>query len=165
MFENAAIGGQTASPTEDAMRACVVRLVFGGDEERYGRFVEILREALPEGIRVVLRGSCVTGRRWKDGAEFDADGPGSSDMDLTLVGEDAVKFYILDGFYVPGVHSKPLSDKDPDIAPSLVPLRERLVGLVGRPVNIQGTRDLVMAFRGDLLGQPYLTMLDSVERS
>jgi hypothetical protein len=28
----------------------------------------------------------VTGFRWKDGATFDADGPGTSDLDLTLVG-------------------------------------------------------------------------------
>jgi hypothetical protein len=65
---------------------------------------------------------------------------------------------------VRGVHWKPLSDRDPDIAPDLVPLRERLMKLVRRPVNIQGTRDLVMYFRGDLLGQPYLTMIEKVER-
>ena len=27
----------------------------------------------------------------------------------------------------PAIHSRPLSDKDPDIAPDLVPLRERLI--------------------------------------
>ena len=31
--------------------------------------------------------------------------------------------------------------------------------MVGRPVNIQATGDLVMFLRGDLLGQPYLTLV------
>jgi hypothetical protein len=105
----------------------------------------------------------VTGVRHADGAPFDADGPGTSDLDLTLIGEEAIGLYILDGFYVPMVHSKPLSDKDPDIAPDLVPLREKLQGMVGRPVNIQATRDFVMYLRGDLIGQPYLTLIEKAE--
>jgi hypothetical protein len=31
--------------------------------------------------------------------------------------------------------------------------------LAGRPVNIQATRSIVMQLRGDLLGQPYLTLV------
>jgi hypothetical protein len=58
------------------------------------------------------------------------------------------------------VHSRPLSDEDPDIAPRLVPLRERLMAMVKRPVNIQGTRDFVMYLRGELIGQPYLTLVE-----
>jgi len=55
-----------------------------------------------------------------------------------------------------------LSEKDPDIAPALVPLRQQLMEMVGRPVNIQGTRDWVQHLRGDILGQPYLTLYGSV---
>jgi hypothetical protein len=109
---------------------------------------------------VVLRGSAVTGQRWKDQAPFDADGPGTSDLDLTLVGEKAVKLFKITGFFVPDVHSRPLSEEDPDIAPELVPLRQRLMTMVRRPVNIQASRDIVLQFRGDLLGQPYLTLLE-----
>jgi len=123
----------------------------------------VLEAALPPDTAAVLRGSAITGERHGDHAPFDADGPGTSDLDLTLVGADILRFFILDGFYIPGVHSKPLSDKDPDIAPDLVPLRQRLMGMVGRPVNIQGTRDFVMYVRGHLLGQPYLTLLGNVE--
>jgi hypothetical protein len=66
----------------------------------------------------------------------------------------------LKGFYVPGLHSRPLSDdEDPAIAPELVSLRQKLMMMVGRPVNIQATGDLVMFLRGDLLGQPYLTLI------
>jgi len=56
--------------------------------------------------------------------------------------------------------SRPLSDEDPDIAPDLVPLRERLMAMVNRPVNIQAARDVVMYVRGELAGQPYLVLID-----
>jgi hypothetical protein len=146
--------------TEAEKRDNVIRLAFGGDGSRFEAFVEAVRDIVPAGTTVVLRGSAVTGQRWKDGAAFDADGPGTSDLDLTLVGADAVGLFSLTGFFVPGIHSRPLSDDDPDIAPTLVPLREQLMAMVGRPVNIQASRDIVIAFRGDLLDQPYLTLLE-----
>src|SRR5687768_6516028 len=150
--------------THEERRANVVRLAFGGDEGRFNEFLQVLREEIPPGTGVVLRGSAVTGERWKDGAPFDADGPGTSDLDLTLVGGDEViQLYKVTGFWIPGIHSRPLSDDDPDIAPDLVPLRERLKAMVNRPVNIQGSRDVVMYFRGELIGQPYLTLIEKPE--
>ena len=141
-------------------RANVIRLVFNGDEKKFQQFAQTVRDAIPLGVGAVLRGSAVTGSRWKDGAPFDADGPGTSDLDLTLIGGEALKLFRLDGFYVPGLHSRPLSDKeDPAIAPELVPVRYKLMAMVGRPVNIQATGDLMMFLRGDLLGQPYLTIV------
>ncbi len=148
--------------SEEEMRERVVKLAFGGDESRFREFCDIVRESIPPDTAVVLRGSAVTGYRWKDGTPFDGDGPGTSDLDLTLVGTEILGEYILDGFYLPGVHTKPLSDKDPDIAPSLTPLRERLVKMVNRPVNIQATRDFVMQIRGEWMGQPYLTLIGKV---
>lgn len=145
--------------TEAAKRDTMIRLVFGDDERRFQAFCETVRAAIPLGVGVVVRGSAVTGYRWKDGAAFDAEGPGTSDLDLTLVGGDALKLFHADGFYVPGLHSRPLSEKDPDIAPDLVPVRLKLMAMVGRPVNIQATGDLMMFLRGDLLGQPYLTIV------
>jgi hypothetical protein len=61
---------------------------------------------------------------------------------------------------VPGIHSRPLSDEDPDIAPDLVPLRQRLMAMVRRPVNIQASRDMVLYFRGEIVGQPYLMLIE-----
>jgi hypothetical protein len=147
-------------PTEEQMRANVLRLAFGGDPRRFEEFCRVLRQSLPGDTAVVLRGSALTGRRWADGSPFDSKGPGTSDLDLTLVGAEAVKLFKLSGFFVPGVHSRPMGEKDPDIAPELAPLRETLVEMVGRPVNIQASLDVVMQFRGDLLGQPYLVILD-----
>jgi hypothetical protein len=112
----------------------------------------------------VLRGSAITGCRWRDGAAIDADGPGTSDLDVTLVGAAAIGLFTVTGFFVPGVHSRPVSKDDPDIAPSLIPLRETLMAMTGRPVNIQASRDVVIQFRGDLLGQPYLVLIEP-ERS
>jgi len=149
--------------TEAEKRENVVRLAFHGDAAKLDRFVEIIREYLPADTGVVLRGSAVTGFRWKDGAPFDSEGPGTSDLDLTLVGAAILDYYKVTGFFVPGVHSRPLSDEDPDIAPELVPLRRRLMDMVHRPVNIQGTRDFVMYLRGELIGQPYLTLVGKEE--
>jgi len=145
--------------TEPEKRRNVIRLAFGGDEARYDEFRERIRAAIPEGTAVVLRGSAVTGERWGDGAPFDADGPGTSDLDLTLVGDEVVGLFKLTGFFVPGVHSRPVSEDDPEIAPDLIPLRNTLMEMVGRPVNIQATRDFVMYLRGELLGQPYLMLI------
>lgn len=153
-----------AELTESEKRDAVIRLVFGGSRERYDEFCGCVRQAIPEGTGVVLRGSAVTGQRWKDGAPFDAEGPGTSDLDLTLVGDDVIGLFKVTGFFVPGVHSRPLSDEDPDIAPDLIPLREKLMGMVNRPVNIQATRDFVMYLRGELLGQPYHTLIEKPDR-
>ena len=149
--------------TDEEKRANLVRQVFGGSEERFQEFLRLVREDIPPGTGVVIRGSAVTGRRWKDGAPFDADGPGTSDLDLTLVGDAVIGLFTITGFFVPGMHSRPLSDEDPGIAPDLVPLRETLMTLTGRPVNIQASREVVMQFRGDFLGQPYLTLIEKTE--
>jgi hypothetical protein len=163
MADESEPGTVRAGLSEEEMRARLQELVFGGDAGRLAEFCDVLRRAMPEGIAVVLRGSAVTGKRHSDGAPFDADGPGTSDLDLTLVGSEALGYYSLDGFFIPGVHSKPLSDHDPDIAPELLPLRDQLIQMVGRPVNIQGTRDWVMYFREHVMNQPYLTLVGKLE--
>jgi hypothetical protein len=172
MVDDAATNERTSGvernekPTDSEMRESVVRLAFGRSESKFREFCDIVREAFPEANAGVLRGSSLTGYRWKDGATWDADGPGTSDLDLTIVGSDVLRYYApLTGYWVPGIHSKPLSDEDPDIAPDLVPLRQRLVAMVHRPVNIQATRDWVQYLRGDILGQPYLTLFGSVSES
>jgi hypothetical protein len=149
--------------SETEKRANVIRLAFGGDAAAFGRFCDTLEEFVPPGTTTILRGSAITGTRWKDGAPFDADGPGTSDLDVTFVGDGCIHYFNVTGFYVPGVHSRPLCDEDPDVAPELVPLRRKLMDMVKRPVNLQASRDVVLSFRGDLLGQPYLTLFTKPE--
>jgi hypothetical protein len=140
---------------------CVLRLAFNNDRGLFDRFCSVIRESVPEAHAAVLRGSAITGQRHTDGAPFDVEGPGTSDLDLTLVGADVLHYF--SAFWIPGIHSKPLSDEDPGIAPALTPLRRQLMDLVHRPVNIQATRDWVQHFRGDIMNQPYLTLFGSVE--
>lgn len=149
--------------TDGEKRENVIRLAFGGNAEAFGRFSGMLEEFVPAGTMAILRGSAITGKRWKDGAPFDADGPGTSDLDVTFVGSDCIRYFTATGFYVPGVHSRPLCDEDPDVAPELVPLRKQLMEMVKRPVNLQASRDVVLSFRGDLLGQPYLALFTKPE--
>jgi len=149
--------------SEAEKRQNVIRLAFGGSEERFEEFCRTIREEIPKGTQVILRGSAVTGTRWRDGAAFDADGAGTSDLDLTLIGDAVIGLFKITGFFVPGLHSRPVSEEDPDIAPGLIPLRETLMVMTGRPVNIQASRELVLQFRGGLLDQPFLTLIDKTD--
>jgi hypothetical protein len=149
--------------TDEEMRERVIQLAFGGDPQSFQEFCNVLRSELPKDTGAVLRGSSVTGVRWNDGAPFDSDGPGTSDLDLTLIGDEVIGLYKSDGFYIPMIHTKPLCDKDLEIAPDLVPLRERLQAMVGRPVNIQATRDFVRFVREELLGEPHLHLIEATD--
>jgi hypothetical protein len=152
-----------AGMSETEMRNNVIRLAFRNDPRRLDEFCRVLTQAIPPETAVVVRGSSVTGVRHDDKAPFDADGPGTSDLDLTLVGDEILDWFSPEAFYIPGAHSKPLSDKDPNIAPGLAPLRQKLTAMVGRPVNIQGTKDWVMFVREYLMGQPFLTLIGKLE--
>jgi hypothetical protein len=149
--------------TDEEKRANVIRLAFGGDPAQLDEFCRAVEEVVPPGTTVVLRGSSITGWRWDHKHRFDENGPGTSDLDLTLVGDGPLAFFKATGYFVPGVHSRPLSDDDPDIAPDLVPLRRRLMEMVRRPVNIQASREIVIQVRGDLIGQPYLILFKKPE--
>jgi hypothetical protein len=151
----------TAEPTDAEKLICVLKLAFNNNRSMFDRFCEIIHQSVPEAQAAVLRGSAITGIRFVDGAPFDAEGPGTSDLDLTLVGAEVLRYY--SAFWIPGMHSKPLSDDDPDIAPDLKPLRQQLVEMVHRPVNIQATRNWVQHFRGDIMNQPYLTLFGTIQ--
>lgn len=139
----------------------VIRLGFGGDQKRYDEFIRTIREAIPPDVQVIMRGSAVTGYRWRTEIPFDADGPGTSDIDLTLIGGEMVKLF--DVHYIPGLHSAPLSDDHPDASVMLIPLRERLTRIAGRPVNIQASADLLQFLRDVVMSQPYLTIIQKQE--
>lgn len=145
----------------EQIRDRVIRLAFGGDSDRYRQFLDTLREAIPPDVSVVLRGSAVTGMRWHSEEPFDADGPGTSDLDLTLVGGDMVKHF--DVHYIPGMHTAPLSEAHPDASITFVPLRQALCAIAGRPVNIQATSGLVHAVRDAVMHQPYFTLIEKDE--
>jgi hypothetical protein len=150
--------------TDEEIVARIVSLGFDGDADRYREFCDACRAGLPKGTGVALRGSVVTAERWEDGSPFDADGHGTSDLDVTLIGGDVMKCWDEEeGYYIPALHTKPLGDKDPKIAPPLNPLREQLQRIARRPVNFQATSNIIMFARDVLLGQPYHMIIEASE--
>src|SRR5688572_22319550 len=102
--------------TENEMRSRIVTLAFGGDERLFIAFYRKLQQGLPEGTGIVLRGSVVTNKRHEDGSAFDSLGKWTSDLDVTLVGSKVMEAWSPDAHYIPSLHTKPLCDKDPEIA-------------------------------------------------
>lgn len=153
---------ESKSETDDArsqreIRERVTKLAFGGDPARYDEFIKVLSDATPAGVDVILRGSSITGHKHGSDEPFDADGPGTSDLDVTFVGGDMVMLY--SEFHIPGIHSVPLSDEHPYASSALGPLRKRLCEMTGRPVNIQATTSIVQYVRDITMDQPYLVLL------
>lgn len=150
--------------SEEEILERIITLGFKGDRQLYERFCQRLREWLPPGTGASLRGSVVTNARHEDGTPFDSKGVGTSDLDLTIIGEKARAMFKPDQYYIPNLHSKPLGDKDPDIAtPELDAFRRELQEMVGRPVNIHATADIVLYIRDVLLGQPHFMIIQPEE--
>jgi len=84
---------------------------------------------------------------------------GTSDLDVTLVGRKVMEMWEPGAYYIPGMHTKPLCDEDPNVAPKLNPLRESLQKLVGRPVNMQATANFVLYGRDVLFGESYFVVV------
>lgn len=169
MTENTAgLAGGEPEPAEDAssavdpdaqrkIRERVTELAFGGDPQQFEEFVATIGESIPDGVDVILRGSSVTGHKHGSDEPFDADGPGTSDLDVTFVGGDMVMLFR--EFHIPGVHSVPLSKEHPFASPQLGPLRDRLCAMTKRPVNLQATTNIVQFLRDGIMDQPYLILL------
>jgi hypothetical protein len=151
--------------TPEQMEERVVRLAFDGDALKFREFCAKLKAGLPEGTGFALRGSVVTNKRYEDGEPFDASGRGSSDLDVTLVGDKVMEFWNEDAFYIPALHTKPLCDEDPGIAPALNPLREELEELAGRPVAFQATSNLILYARDVLFDEPFFTVVEAQKAS
>ena len=147
-----------AAEDQATIRERVIRLAFEDDPQRFDEFVRELAEATPAGVQVILRGSAVTGHKWMSEEPFDADGPGTSDLDVTFVGGGMVTLFR--DFHIPGIHSAPLSEAHPFASPVLGPLRKRLCAMCGRPVNLQATTSLVQYLRDVVMDQPYLVLLE-----
>jgi hypothetical protein len=151
--------------TDEEIRARIIQLGFDGDRQRFEAFCDKCREGLPKGTGVALRGSVVTNERWADGEPFDADGKGTSDLDVTLIGSEVMQYWDDGQYYIPALHTKPLGDKTPDIAPDLNPIREELQRLARRPVNFQATSNIILFARDVLFSEPYFMIIETGEKS
>ena len=152
--------------TDDEKRENVIRLAFAGDRERFEEFCRVLEDFTPANTAAVLGGSSVTGHSYKEGAPFDAEGPMTSDLDITFVGNEVIDLYSLEGFWVPGIHTHPVKEGDDDIAaPELKKLRHRLQAIAGgRPVTLQASQDFYYIIRKDWIGQAYLKLVDKMDQ-
>jgi len=151
--------------TDEQKRENAIRLAFEGDRERFKQFCRVLRENIPPTTAAVLGGSSVTGHNYELGVPFDAEGPGTSDLDIYLIGNEAVNCFTLNGFWIPGIHSHPIKDGDEEIAPGLKPLRQRLKEISGREVTIQASQKFYYWIREKLIGQAYLCLAGTVDYS
>jgi len=151
--------------TEQEAEERIIRLAFDGDALRYREFKAKLKAGLPAGTSAALRGSVVTNKKWADGRPFDADGRGTSDLDVTLIGDKVMEFWNDDAYYIPALHTKPLCDEDPGVAPALNSLREELQKLAGRPVNFQATANIILYSRDVLFDEPYCVMIEAPKES
>lgn len=149
--------------TDEEMRENAVRLAFAGDRDKFAAFCRVLEEKIPENTAAVLGGSSVMGHSF-EGDPYDADGPGSSDLDIYLIGNAAIDHFTLEGFWIPGIHSHPVKDGDEEIAPGLKPLRHELMAMVGREVTLQASQSFYYWFREKLLGQPYLLLAGTLDK-
>lgn len=150
-----------SSMSDEQLEQRIIRLAFDGDALRYREFCAKLKAGLPEGTGVALRGSVVTNKRWEDGEPFDSEGRGSSDLDVTLVGDKVMEFWNEEAFYIPSLHTKPLCEEDAGIAPALNPLREELQRIAERPVALQATANLILYARDVLFDEPYYTIIEA----
>jgi hypothetical protein len=131
---------------------------FLGDPAILESFVRVLRQALPDGTTIILRGSAIAGHSYETDAPFDADGPGTSDLDVVVVGEGVVDLWNDDARLLGGVNTLPLSDSAPCAAPLLDLARREAQDLVRRPVSIQGMAKWFLDLRGVVQGTPYAVL-------
>ncbi|HLY12844.1 MAG TPA: hypothetical protein VKR24_00720 [Candidatus Limnocylindrales bacterium] len=131
---------------------------FNGDIGRLARFVAALAAALPPGTRVYLRGSAVAGASYRSHEPFDARGPGSSDLDIVVCGPEAMALFSDDGFYIPGINSRPLCDTERDVAPRLDAARSAAQAMAGRPVSIQAMDEAFLNIRSAAQETPFIPL-------
>ena len=138
----------------------LVERAFAGDPARLDSFIAALREGLPDGTEIVIRGSAVTGESYETGQPFDADGPRTSDLDVVLIGDAAMAAWRSDAFAVPGVNTLPLYDEAPDVAPDLEPARRTAQEIADRPVSLQAMARWFLELRSAIQGTPFVVLDD-----
>jgi len=148
----------THEPEAESRLRSVISRGFRGDWQLFARFMQKLQKAMPTDSLVAIRGSTVTGYNFITKRQFDAAGPGTSDLDMVLVGQEVIDRWADDGFYIPGVLTMPLDDEHPDVAPWLRPVREELQEMVGRPVHFQAMSQWFLDLRTALQNTPYILL-------
>ena len=158
--EAAALAKLVAIPRNGtpSMLAGAIARGFGGDPAGLARFIEKLRAGLPEETTIALRGSAVVGHRHTEDIPFDGDGPGTSDLDIVAVGEDAVELWVPEARLMGGINTLPLSDKAAWVAPGLDRARRQAQAVIHRPLSIQAMAGWFLDLRAVVQRQPYVIL-------
>jgi hypothetical protein len=141
-----------------SMLAGAIARGFGGDPADLARFIERLRSGLPAATTIALRGSAVVGHRHTEETPFDGDGPGTSDLDIVAVGEDAVELWVPEARLLGGINTLPLSDEATWVAPGLDDARRQAQAVVRRPLSIQAMAGWFLDLRAVVQRQPYVIL-------
>ena len=141
----------------DTVDATLAR-VFDSRTDVLAGFLEALHEGLAQGTALYMRGSAVSGRSFETGAPFDARGPGSSDLDMVAIGDEAAASWVPEARLLGGLNSLPLCDGSEWVAPALDPARRRAQAIVGRPVSLQSMAKWFLDLRAAMQGQPYIDL-------
>ena len=144
----------------EAVLAGTIARGFGGEPATLARVVTLLREALPPDATIALRGSAVMGRSYLDGTPFDVHGPGTSDLDLVVLGDAAVDLWVPEARLLGGINTLPLGDDAPWVAPGLDGPRRAAQGLAGRPLNIQAMARWFLDLRALVQAQRYVVLAE-----
>jgi hypothetical protein len=131
---------------------------FGGDPASLAGFIERLRAGLPPETTIALRGSAVVGHRHTEDIPFDGDGPGTSDLDIVAVGEDAVELWVPEARLLGGINTLPLCDKATWVAPGLDGARRQAQAVIRRPLSIQAMAGWFLDLRAVVQRQPYVIL-------
>ncbi len=145
-------------PTAVGLLDAALARIFGTHLDEVGRFLAVLREGLPDGTRIYLRGSAVNGRSYETGVPFDGRGFGSSDLDLVVVGDKAARAWVPDARLLGGLNTLPLSDQARWVAPTLDPTRDAAQRIAGRPVSLQSMAGWFLELRAVVQGQQYVEL-------
>lgn len=159
--EDARPGAEPVEPAREgaaALEAAALERGFGGDPRRLRRFLTAIRSALPPGTSIGLRGSAVMGQAFETGAPFDAEGPGTSDLDIVIIGDEVMDLFVPDAQLLGGVNTLPLSDKDAWVAPALDRARRKAQAIARRPVSIQAMPQWFLDLRSVVQDQPYVIL-------
>jgi hypothetical protein len=158
-LEAAVAALRPAGSEEPALLAGAIDRAFGGDLDRFARFMAALQSGVPAGTRLILRGSAVQGVSYKTGEPFDHAGPGTSDLDVVLLGEDAMAAWKPEAFYLAGVNTQPLYDEAREVATAaLEEARAAAQAVAGRPVALQAMARWFLDLRSGLQGTPYVVL-------
>ncbi len=145
-------------PADDAIVSESLARVFGDRTETLGTFLAVLDRALPEHTELFLRGSAVNGRSYETGRPFDGGGPGTSDLDLVVVGDEARAMWVDEALLLGGINSLPLCDDSTWVAPILDPARREAQEIVRRPVSIQSMAGWFLELRGVIQDQRFIRL-------